>query len=134
MRQIYTSPRQANIERVVAMLAEHGIETRVQNRSNYQGGDWKRFSYTQRSDSAEWAQVWVVHSNDQIRARELLREAGIEPAVRYADELAQARAESQGVVSPEVRRRSIANRIRMAALIGVTIGILLMSLRSCGVA
>ena len=55
MRQIYTSPRNANIERVVTLMTENGIA-------------------------------------DQTRARQVLRDAGLEPATRFADELAAARS------------------------------------------
>lgn len=92
MRQIYTSPRNANIERVVALMAQHGIQTSVSNRRAYQGSDWKRFSYTARGDRDSWPQVWVVRSEDQTRARQVLRDAGLEPATRFADELAAARS------------------------------------------
>ena len=91
MRQIYTSPRQANIERVVELMAQNGIETSVANRRAYQGSDWKRFSYSAKGDRDTWPQVWVVRSEDQTRARQVLREAGLEPATRFADELAAAR-------------------------------------------
>jgi hypothetical protein len=91
MRQIYTSPRTANIERVVALMAENGIQTTISNRRAYQGSDWKRFSYTARGDRESWPQVWVVRSEDQTRARQVLRDAGLEPATRFADELAAAR-------------------------------------------
>ena len=92
IRQIYTSPRNANIERVVTLLTENGIATTISNRRAYQGSDWKRFSYTARSDSDSWPQVWVVRSEDQTRARQVLRDAGLEPATRFADELAAARS------------------------------------------
>jgi hypothetical protein len=101
MRQIYTSPRQANIERVVQLMAENGIETSISNRRAYQGSDWKRFSYTARGDRDSWPQVWVVRSEDQTRARQLLRDAGLEPATRFADELAAAR----GIGSTEQHKR-----------------------------
>ena len=91
MRQIYSSPRQANIDRVVELMAEHGIQTSVSNRRAYQGADWKRFSYSAKGDRDSWPQVWVVRSEDQTRARQVLREAGLEPATRFADELAAAR-------------------------------------------
>jgi hypothetical protein len=65
MRQIYTSPRAENIDNVVALMAENGIETTVANRSNYNRRSWQRFSYTQRQDDREsWAQVWVSHADD----------------------------------------------------------------------
>ena len=91
MRQIYSSPRQANIDRVVELMAEHGIQTSVSNRRAYQGADWKRFSYSAKGDRDSWPQVWVIRSDDQTRARQVLREAGLEPATRFADELAAAR-------------------------------------------
>jgi hypothetical protein len=91
MRQIYTSPRQANIDRVVQLMAEHGIQTTISNRRAYQGSDWKRFSYSERGDRDSWPQVWVVRSEDQTLARQVLRDAGLEPATRFADELAAAR-------------------------------------------
>jgi hypothetical protein len=92
MRQIYTSPRQANIERVVALMSEHGIQTSINNRRAYQGSDWKRFSYSARGDRDSWPQVWVVRSEDQTKARQVLRDAGLEPATRFAEELAAARS------------------------------------------
>ena len=120
MRQIYTSPRYENVERVVALLEEKNIATTIRNRRDWQGGQWKRFSYSERGESEGWAQVWVTDSNDQTRARELLREAGLEPAIRFADELAAAR-------SPSDPRRHKANsmRVRMV-LLGLIGGVLLL--------
>jgi hypothetical protein len=129
MRQIYTSLRNENVDRVVALMDEHGIETTVTNRANYKGGDWKRFSYTNRPDASGWPQVWVVNANDQTRARELLREAGIEPPTRYADELAAATREP---LSGQARHRAVASRMRMVALALVAVAAVLLSLRSCG--
>ncbi len=120
MRQIYTSPRYENVLRVVALLDESDIATTVRNRRDWQGGGWKRFSYTERGESEEWGQVWVTNSNDQVRAREILREAGLEPATRFADELAAARSPTD----PH-RHKATSMRIRMIllALIG---GVLLL--------
>jgi hypothetical protein len=73
-----------NVERVVALMAEHGIETRIANRRAYQGADWKRFSYTATNDRDAWPQVSVVRSEDQTLARKLLRDAGLEPAASRA--------------------------------------------------
>lgn len=92
MRQIYTSPRSENIDRVVALMAEHGIEASVSNRSNYNRPSYQRFSYTQRQDNRDsWAQVWISNADDYARARTLLREIGIEPVIRHAEELAAVR-------------------------------------------
>ena len=108
MRQIYTSPRQANIERVVQLMAEHGIQTTVSNRRAYQGSDWKRFSYTERGNREAWPQVWVVRSDDQTKARQVLREAGLEPATRFADELAAARG-----VGDTTRHKQASMRVKL---------------------
>ncbi len=128
MRQIYTSPRMENIERVVALMAEHGIQTSIGNRRAYQGADWKRFSYTERGNRDSWPHVSVVRSEDQTLARKLLRDAGIEPATRFADELAAAR----GVGDLNSHRRT-SSRVKLVilALIG---GIcVLITLRLLGV-
>jgi hypothetical protein len=111
MRQIYTSPRMENVERVVALMAEHGIQTSVQNRRAYQGADWKRFSYTRPGGREDWPQVSVVRSEDQTLARRLLREAGLEPATRFADELAASR----GIGDTAAHRRA-STRIKLVVL------------------
>ena len=78
MRQIYTSQRQENIDRVVALMNEHAIEARVTNRSNWNRPSYQRFSYSERTDDREaWPQVWIVRADDYTRARELLRSIGI---------------------------------------------------------
>lgn len=128
MRLIFTSPRHQNIDRVIALLGEHGIQTTVINRRSYQGSDWKRFSYSQRAESDSWPQVWAVNANDQTRARELLREAGLEPATRYADELAASR---QPATTGDARHRAVASRARLTALAIVGGAALLLMLRGC---
>lgn len=120
MRQIYTSPRYENVQRVVALLGENHIATTVRNRQDWQGGQWKRFSYTQGGASESWGQVWVVDSNDQTRAREILREAGLEPATRFADELAAARTPGD----PQ-RRKANTMRMRMI-LLGLIAGVIVL--------
>ncbi len=121
MRQIYTSPRTANIERVVALMAEHGIQTTISNRRAYQGSDWKRFSYTERGDRESWPQVWVVRSEDQTRARQVLRDAGLEPATRFADELAAARGAGD---TSQHRRVSMRIKLVVFALIAGVIALI----------
>jgi hypothetical protein len=111
MRQIYTSPRVENVERIVALLGESGIETRVTNHRSWAGRDYRRSSYSARTDSSEWPQVWVVKAEDQPRARALLREAGIAPAVRFSEDLARSREPR-----PESRRASISMYIRLGLL------------------
>ena len=94
MRLIYTSARVENIERVIAMFTQAGIETRVTNHRPWAGHDYKGPSYSARGDRDSWPQVWIVKAEDQPRARAMLREAGIEPATRFADELEKSRQPS----------------------------------------
>jgi hypothetical protein len=115
MRQIYTSPRMENIDRVVALMAEHGIETTISNRQTWQRADWKRFSYSARGDRDSWPQISVVRAEDQTRARQVLRDAGLEPATRFADELAESRG--VGEVGNQ-RRLSMRVKLVILALIG----------------
>jgi ferric-dicitrate binding protein FerR (iron transport regulator) len=115
MRLIYTSPRQENIDIVVALMAEHGIEATVANRSNYNRPTWQRFSYSQRQDDrGSWAQVWITHADDYTKARTLLREIGIEPVVRHGEELAAARNPT-----PADRRAHTVARVRRIVLLAV---------------
>jgi Putative prokaryotic signal transducing protein len=120
VRQIYTSARVENVERVVALLAEAGIETSVTNRRAYAGHDFKGPSYASRPDPSTWPQVWVVKAEDQPRARALLREIGVEPATRFADELERSRS-----ASTEDTHGALAWKLRIALLVAIGVLIVL---------
>jgi ferric-dicitrate binding protein FerR (iron transport regulator) len=129
MRQLYTSPRQENIDRVAAMLTEQGIECTIENRSNYRRPSYQRFSYSQRNENREsWAQVWVTKADDYTRARALLKELGIEPVIRHGEELALARNPT-----PDMRRQSMATRIRRIVMLAVAGAFVVLMLRYMGV-
>ncbi|MEI7036313.1 hypothetical protein [Fulvimonas yonginensis] len=128
MRPLYTSPRQENIDRVVALLAEHGIESTVTGRSNWNRPSYQRFSYSQRSENREsWPQVWVNRADDYTQARALLRGLGIEPMVRHGEELAMARNPT-----PEMRRASVATRVRRIVLLALAAAFVVLMLRYMG--
>jgi hypothetical protein len=131
MREIYSSPRNENVDRVVALLAEHGIETKVNNRSAYQRPSYNRFSYTKPGDISRWPQVEVRFADDLPRARALLREAGLEPMTRYANVLAASRADDSAERLRQKRRNTV-NRVRMILFAAIAGAILLVGLRSCG--
>lgn len=117
MRQIYTSPRAENVDRVVALLDQAGIQTTQTNRRGWKGGQWKRFSYSSGGNERDsWPQVWVVNSNDQTQARQILRDAGLEPAIRFADELALSRSGSD----IERAREAASKRFKLVILALVT--------------
>ena len=124
MRQIYTSPRVENIDRVVAMLGEAGIQTSVTNRRNWGANTYQRPSYTGKQNPDSWPQVWIVKAEDQPRARQLLREAGIEPAVRHAQELALSRRDT---AAPESGYRRWSTYIRLGLLAAIATIVLLRS-------
>lgn len=125
MRQIFSSPRAENVERVVALLNEAGIETRVTNRRAYAGHDYKGPSYSTPRDSSTWPTVWIVKAEDQPRAREMLREMGLEPATRFAEELALSRAPK-----PANPHMALATKLRIAL---IAVIVLLIALRYLGI-
>jgi hypothetical protein len=80
MRQVFSSQRLENVERVAELLREAGIEVRITDGRSYKGAMRSRSSYADQSQPKP--AVWVVQSNDQIRARELLREHGLLESTR----------------------------------------------------
>ncbi len=125
MRQIYTSPRQENIDSVVALMAEHGISATIANRSNYNRPTWQRQSYAPRQqDRSRWAQVWITHADDYSQARKLLLDLGIDPVIRHGEELAAARSRS-----PQDRRTRIAMWVRRILLVAVLVVFVVQMLR-----
>jgi ferric-dicitrate binding protein FerR (iron transport regulator) len=129
MRQIYTSPRPGNIDRVVALLAEHGIAAQVENRSNWRTQGHRRFSYQEPDNARErWEQVWITHADDYTRARELMRELGIEPVVRFGRDLAEARNPS-----PQARRKYTVTRARRIVMLAILAAFALVVLRYRGI-
>jgi hypothetical protein len=128
MRPLYTSPRQENIDRVVALLSEHGIGTTVTGRSNWNRPSYQRFSYSQRNENRQsWPQVWVNRADDYTQARTLLRGIGIEPMVRFGEELALSRNPT-----PETRRAGVATRVRRIVLLALAAAFLILMLRYMG--
>jgi F0F1-type ATP synthase assembly protein I len=65
--------------------------------------------------------VWIVKAEDQPRAREILRDIGIAPATRFADELAQAREPR----APARTHMSMAAKLRIALIGAILVLILL---------
>jgi hypothetical protein len=119
MRLLYTSPRQENIDRVVAFMTDNGVETTITNRSNWNRPSYQRFSYQQRRENRDsWPQVWVSRADDYTKARELLRQLGIEPIIRHGEEL---RAERNPGTVYDRREHTVARvrRIVMLAILGV---------------
>ncbi|GAA5011033.1 DUF2007 domain-containing protein [Pseudoluteimonas lycopersici] len=82
MRRIFASPRLENVEGVARLLEGHGIEVRITDGRSYRGAIRGNFSY--RDDAREGPEpaVWIVNAEDQPRARELMRGAGLLDSTR----------------------------------------------------
>lgn len=82
MRQVFTSARLENVEQVAKLLEDAGIEVRITNGRSYKGGIRGNFTY--RDEGERKPAVWIVRSDDQPKARALLREAGLMDSSRNA--------------------------------------------------
>ena len=82
MRRIFASPRIENVEGVARLLEAEGIEVRITDGRSYRGAIRGNFSY--RDDAREGPEpaVWIVNAEDQPRARELMRGAGLLDSTR----------------------------------------------------
>ncbi len=76
MRQVFSSARIENVQAVAKLLAGEGIEVRIEDGQRYRRSVRRGFSYREGEPGAR-ASVWVVRSDDQPRARQLLHEAGL---------------------------------------------------------
>ena len=77
MREVFSSPRLENVEKVAEYLEQEGIQVRITNGRSYHGNRRRHFSYRAGVNNGPQAAVWVIHSEDQPRARALMREAGL---------------------------------------------------------
>ncbi|HVI58364.1 MAG TPA: hypothetical protein VM619_05760 [Luteimonas sp.] len=82
MRQVFTSARLENVEQVARLLEDAGIEVRITNGRSYKGGIRGNFTY--RDEGGQKPAVWIVRSEDQPKARALLRDAGLMDSSRNA--------------------------------------------------
>lgn len=80
MRQVFTSARLENVEGVAQLLREAGIEVRIEGGRSYKSHLRGDFSYL--DNDAPRASVWVIRSDQQQPARQLLREAGLIDSTR----------------------------------------------------
>ncbi len=127
MRQVYTSLRVETVEGVARLLEEAGIEVYLANGRSYHSKRGGQFSYAEPMKPKQQPSVWVKRAEDQPRARELLRSAGLLQSTRpgQGEPLVFA-----GTAAVEERpRRPLAWRIRAALLIAVAIAALVTAIR-----
>lgn len=123
MRQVFSSPRLENVERVAELLREQGIEVRVTNGRSYRGSRRGNFSYRESANEGPQPAVWVVKSDDQPQARQILREAGLldsgRSPTRYLDVSTVTRGDD--ALDAVARRRAF--RIRAGLMLGIAIAL-----------
>jgi hypothetical protein len=120
MRQVFSSARLENVERVAQLLRDADIEVRLTQGRSYKGNRRGAFSY--REQSGPQPAVWVVKSEDQVRARELLREAGLIDSTRggaAGNALFRFDPKTQATGPDASRRR--ATRIKLALIAGIVV-------------
>lgn len=128
MRQVFSSRRLENVEGVAQLLREADIEVHISNPRSYKGNRRGDFSYRASASSAPESAVWIVRSEDQPRARALLREAGL---------LASSRGQGDSYLSPpsgdptatprSPQQRAI--RIKLVLLAGIGVVLVLVLVR-----
>lgn len=125
MRQVFSSPRLENVEGVARLLNEQGIDTHISQSRSYKGQRRGTFSYAQsgRADTSQWPAVWIVRAEDQPRARDLLREAGLltatsKPTYLPEAEVDPARAAKKPLSAAWVLRLRL---LILAAIAGLTL-------------
>jgi hypothetical protein len=133
MRQVFTSPRLENVEGVAKLLRDNEIEVKITNGRTFRGAIRGNFSYREPPESNKQPAVWVVRSEDQPKARELLREAGLLDSGRSATTylatptVHQLRGDDG---SDAARRRAF--RIKVVLFLGIAaaLGMTLFALRT----
>lgn len=128
MRQVFSSARLENVERVAAMLRDAGIEVRITDGRSYKGGRRGTISYRDSGDTARPA-VWIVHSEDGAKARDILREAGLLESTRPSDAKLTFRSDF-GDASTRTPSQRRATRIKFALLAGIVIVVTMAFMRS----
>ena len=118
MRRIFASPRLENVEGVARLLEEQGIEVRITDGRSYRGAIRGNFSY--RDDAREGPEpaVWIVNAEDQPRARELMRGAGLLDSTRTP---LDSYLPANGDEDAKPRKRS--SRLKLALLAAIAIAV-----------
>jgi len=119
MRQIFSSQRVETAEGVAKLLRDQGIEVRLSNGRSYRSRRSGQFSYIDPVATQAQPTVWVVHADDQPRARALLRESGLIDSTRQdpAQTLPYL-SEFRSQAAPDTGKRW-AWRIRVALLLAI---------------
>ena len=126
MRQVFSSQRLENVEGVAALLRDAGIEVRITNGRSYKGNRRGTFKYSQSAGGPQPA-VWVIRSEDQPRARAMLREVGLLESTRPMPDAVPGPALPPGAPAPD--RQRLAMRLRIVLLGAIVLIAMLQFLR-----
>ncbi len=133
MRQVFTSPRLENVEGVATLLRDNEIEVKITNGRTFRGAIRGNFSYREPPDRSQQPAVWVVRSDDQPKARILLREAGLLDSGRSATTylatptVHQLRGDDG---SDAARRRAFRFKVALFVGIAAAVGMSILALRA----
>jgi hypothetical protein len=125
MRQVFSSPRTENVEGVAQMLRDAGIQVRVTHGRSYRGGLRGNFTYRDNAREGPVPAVWVVLSEDQPRAREMLRAQGLLDSTRgdTGYRLPVFRSEELLAAGDPGRKRAFRLKMGLLLVIAVVIGL-----------
>ena len=134
MRQVFTSLRIENVEGVAKMLEDAGIEVRITHGRSYRGAIRGNFSYRvdERERQGPQPAVWIVRSEDQPRARTMLREAGLLESTRTPSDsflAATVHGKEAGTGGDPRRRRAFRLKIALLVVIAVAVALAFLALR-----
>lgn len=127
MRQVFTSLRVETVEGVAKLLEDAGIEVYLANGRSYHSKRGGQFSYAEPMKLKQQPSVWVKRAEDQPRAREILRAAGLLATTRPTPGEPLVFAGADALDEP--KKRPLAWRIRIALLIAIAIAALVTVLR-----
>lgn len=127
MRQVFTSLRVETVEGVAKLLEDAGIEVYLANGRSYHSKRGGQFSYAEPMKLKQQPSVWVKRAEDQPRAREILRAAGLLATTRPSQGEPLVFAGADTIDEP--KKRPLAWRIRIALLIAIAIAALVTVLR-----
>lgn len=112
-----------NVERVVELLREAGIDARVTHGRSYKGGLRGTFSYRDNARTGPIPAVWIVRSEDQPAARAILRDAGLLDSTRHETGFALPpfRTETLALAGAPARKRAFGLKIGLLFVIALVI-------------
>ena len=125
MRQVFTSVRLENVERVQQMLEEAGIATKITQGRTWKGNSRREFSYTAKDhDPSQQPALWVLRPDDFKQAREILFDAGLLEATRESSYVPDS-LRFRETAATDTRARITKIRLALLAAVAVAGGMLL---------